>query len=315
MSKSKDNLFELSYQKITSKKFRRNALGDQAKSRIERAVWSAVETGKKIEIVSLIGGYKHFNVPSSPNCDWAEIFTFYNFLAYAKEIAEVYPHGVRLTWRIDPPAIVSKIVGQDIDSLKKYHQSFGQLLEEFVNEYKKELEDNNIELTSSLSWSEEEVPSLYPLINKKIIDIWNDFKCLNSCEKDQLLDKAERNCYIATHLTDEFLPSDVHHCCHTTKTYLYHDAYRLADLEYADKYFDDKIIIVNRKSNDHYMFCSSVKTTGIQFWVGSGAISSDKQSYTIVSHSQLQTGNYKFKYCSPTSYGLPAFFESVPSIV
>lgn len=115
---------------VTSKKFRKWALPEEAKERVKKAVFLCVAQKKPIQFTFPFGGYKLWRLPTAPEVDWAEFFTISYYVDYLSPIISVYEPGVLFSFSSDEVIVeeLDNVPQQDTDL---YHRSFTVLLQQF----------------------------------------------------------------------------------------------------------------------------------------------------------------------------------------
>jgi hypothetical protein len=317
-SKSEEKLIEQIFNAATNRKYRRKALGPEAIQRIVHAITRSVIGEQPLSIKVLCGGYKHHELPSAPHADWAEVFSILHYSNYGNAIAEVAPFGVDLCWRFDHPAIVQHFVNQSEQRLSTYHNSFkAALADTKLHLGGNGLVHDGLSLSYQAASRDEDLLEFESLIQKLQVEKFQHFRALAPELQVHMLAKSARNIQL-----EEGTPSPCLSCtspvpCAVTDCLLYHEAMVAADLEYYRTQLDESILIVNRPCVDNFMYCPSVGSTGIQFWVGTGVILIDSHkgtaTCTIASVAQYKSLYQDTKIGDPKDYGLPAIFAEVPT--
>ena len=83
--------------KMTSTRWRRSALDDDARVDLQAKVTDRVRANAPIEFTLPFGGYKGWDQPGAPELNWAEVMWLGHLRRYAAEIASVYAPGARVT--------------------------------------------------------------------------------------------------------------------------------------------------------------------------------------------------------------------------
>lgn len=83
--------------KMTSTRWRRSALDDDARVDLQAKVTDRVRANAPIEFTLPFGGYKGWDQPGAPELNWAEVMWLGHLRRYAAEIARVYAPGARVT--------------------------------------------------------------------------------------------------------------------------------------------------------------------------------------------------------------------------
>lgn len=116
--------------KLTSKKFRKWAIDDITKGRIDTAVKMALEENRGLRVVYPQGGYKLWKLPTTPEPDWAEFFNISYVLEYVAPIAAAYEPGVELTYYLHT-LLMERHDNLTTKEIEAYENAFRKLLAEF----------------------------------------------------------------------------------------------------------------------------------------------------------------------------------------
>ncbi len=267
--------------RILSKKFRKYAIGEEYRQHLVKLVNEAVTNKKPINMVWVFGGYKLWRIPTSPNVDWAELFSMIYFARYAKYIAEVYRPGVVFDFYSDD-VIVSRmdnIPQKDIDA---YQESFTRLLEfvkqylpngvEFVynrvadqyaeDEFDKELEQNITKLKSDLPGG---LPAMDE-VRRALVEL--NVKLTSGQDQDPQWRE---------------------------KVLLIHDAYALASKRRPYYRNENKVMVVNTPLKGAIAI-GTTKSSVAKYWCGLGVLEKRGDSYVekILSPKQLEVANIEY---------------------
>lgn len=126
---SPDRLFDM----VTRSRFRRTKLDAEAAADIAMKVNAAWEHDAPIEFALPFGAYKHWQLPTYPYPDWAEVFNLKHMIAFAGPIAQSYPPGVVLNYTYTSEVLerVSNLPITDqneyVAALKALHLYFQQI--------------------------------------------------------------------------------------------------------------------------------------------------------------------------------------------
>jgi len=155
---------------LTTKKFRKYALGEEYAQYIKDSVSACVAANEPIKIVFFGGCYKLWRLEEAPEADWAELFAYMYFTRWLKPICAIYKPGVWFDFLLDDYIVprLNNISEEDVQAchasrdmvlgfMKPYqpsnlnmtHTSEGSL---FVSrqEYEKSLEEAIKQLAGSL---------------------------------------------------------------------------------------------------------------------------------------------------------------------
>jgi hypothetical protein len=126
------------YQRLTSKKFRKNNLSKESRESIRNKIALSIKDNKPIYLIFAFGGYKNPWVKEfQPQIGWAEVFHIIYILKLLAPIANSYKPGIFLEYESESEASIyhNNISKQDVDL---YTESFRAL----QREVKKYIPDN-----------------------------------------------------------------------------------------------------------------------------------------------------------------------------
>lgn len=118
-----DQMFDL----VTRSRFRRTKLDKDADLDIRRKISFAIEASKPIEFSIPFGAYKHWQVPSYPYPDWAEVFNLKHLMDFVTPIALNYGPGVVLNYTYTS-GVMDKVSNLPIDAQNTYVESLSKIL-------------------------------------------------------------------------------------------------------------------------------------------------------------------------------------------
>jgi hypothetical protein len=121
---------ELLMRRLTSGKFRKSALNDDAKAQLASAVKLNVSKNEPLKFTYPFGGYKSWRTEGFPDADLAEFFTLSYVSRFAKYIAEVYEPGVIVQFTSDD-VIIEKIDNYRKEDLDAYSRTFVEIMDLF----------------------------------------------------------------------------------------------------------------------------------------------------------------------------------------
>ncbi|MFH0853796.1 MAG: hypothetical protein V1853_05330 [bacterium] len=124
----KNDLEAYLYAKLTSKKFRKWRIGDDYQEEIKQNIRFNIDQQQPIELTWFFGGYKLWQLVSSPEVDWAEFFAVLYYLGYAAPIAAAYPAGVIFKFWAAHTSIMKRMSNIPEEDCQTYRESFNQLL-------------------------------------------------------------------------------------------------------------------------------------------------------------------------------------------
>lgn len=99
---------ELLMRRLTSRKFRRSSLSDDAKAQIAGAAKLNISKNEPLKLTYPFGGYKSWRVEGFPNADLAEFLMISYVARFAKYIAKAYEPGVIVQFTSDD-VVIGKI--------------------------------------------------------------------------------------------------------------------------------------------------------------------------------------------------------------
>jgi hypothetical protein len=118
------------YNKVTSKKFRKTALNEEAKERVKKAIQLNVTSSEPIKFTYPFGGYKIWRLETYPEVDWAEFMTIAYVIRYVAPILASYKPGVEVYFSSDD-VVIEQIDNYPREALDTYVKTFNLLLNEF----------------------------------------------------------------------------------------------------------------------------------------------------------------------------------------
>lgn len=121
---------ELLMRRLTSGKFRKSSLNDDAKAQIASAVKFNESKNEPLKLTYPFGGYKSWRVEGFPNADLAEFFTISYVVRFAKYLAKCYEPGVVIQFTSDD-VIIEKIDNYKKADLDAYSETFAKIIDAF----------------------------------------------------------------------------------------------------------------------------------------------------------------------------------------
>lgn len=121
---------ELLMRRLTSAKFRKSSLNEDAKTQLASAVKLNVSKNEPLKLTYPFGGYKSWRTEGFPNADLAEFFTMSYVARFAKYLAEVYEPGVIVQFTSDD-VIIEKIDNYRKEDLDAYSKTFVEIMNLF----------------------------------------------------------------------------------------------------------------------------------------------------------------------------------------
>lgn len=151
---TQDELVEILFRFVASKKFRKYALTKEYAAHIRNSITENVQANKPINLTFLGGCYKLWRLEEAPESDWAELFAQMYFTRWVKPICAIYQPGVWFDFFLDD-IIVSRINNLPESDVEAYRVSRQRILD-FLQPY----QPDNLTMTltgiSSLFKSREE---------------------------------------------------------------------------------------------------------------------------------------------------------------
>lgn len=278
------------YKRLTSKKFRKWSLDDTTKSRTRAAIHECVESNKPIQIVYPFGGYKLWQLYSSPKADWAEFFSIIYYAEYLVPLTNIYTPGVELVFSSDS-FILERMNNVAGENTELYHKSFVELIK-LIQKY----------LPSNLSMKVFKTKDLYS--NTAVLEAelltgldraTNYYRNLSSEELKHDIEVAEKNIQWkgAQDLTKM---SETERKEFTMQSLIYHGSYTHLAKRIEYNRGSDKIVISALPSNIAIPI-GTTKRSVVKFWIGTGILKLDTNDNTlsprVVSPLQLEELNGK----------------------
>ncbi|MBI4426026.1 MAG: hypothetical protein HY567_00445 [Candidatus Kerfeldbacteria bacterium] len=118
------------YKVLTSKKFRKWSIDETTQNNIKKAIQLNLAKNEPIKLTFPFGAYKLWRLPSTPEVDWAEFFTFSYYCQYVAPVLQAYQPGVLFSFSSDD-VIVERMNNVPHTEPEAYIESFKQLLENF----------------------------------------------------------------------------------------------------------------------------------------------------------------------------------------
>ncbi len=289
---------ELLMRRLTSGRFRKSALNDDAKAQLASAVKLNVSKNEPLKFTYPFGGYKSWRTEGFPNADLAEFLTISYVSRFAKYIAEVYEPGVVVQFTSDD-VIIEKIDNYRKKDLDAYSKTFIEIMNLFKpylpsnarlefrrvvpdlytpEEYKVDLESAVKEFNSKENPLANFSPSGFEF--NFLIDGNEDLTKLNEGERLELFKELEP----------------------------YSSAYLTIPRRRAFNRGEDKIVIFSAKI-PNAIDIGSTASSKAKFWAGTGVVEVDedhmvdrilspKQFEAIkneLSTEEIKLGDYPFK--------------------
>lgn len=255
---------ELLMRRLTSGKFRKSALNEDAISQIASAVKLNVAKNEPLKFTYPFGGYKSWRTEGFPNADLAEFLTMSYVARFAKYLAEVYEPGVIVQFTSDD-VIIEKIDNYRKEDLDAYSKTFVEIM----NLFKPHLPPNvKLEFRRV-------VPDLYNLEEYKV-DLENAVKEFNF--KDDPLANFNPAGFEFNFLLDgkeDFTKLNEAERLELFKTLEpYSSAYLSIPRRRAFNRGEDKVVIFSAKI-PNAIDIGSTASSKAKFWAGTGVVEVD----------------------------------------
>lgn len=268
-------------QKLIRKKFRKQKVVPETLKEISQKVEKSIKENRPINFSVFFGGYKHFWNPSSPEVDWAEIFTFKFLTEWVSPIITVYKPGVTFDF-ISEDWILEKMNNYPNESLDKYSQSFKTLLEKYNQKLPENLKFNFIRLKDMFDQDK-----MIKAVDEKLKEGYERWNSLNQEEQEEELKRSKRSVIMENSNRDRIVESRV-----TELAY-----YEVEELpEFFGDYFKENNIYLSFSfglSQDniyHWIVLGSTYASVVDFWIGRGILEQREDSLInrIVSKEQYE---------------------------
>ena len=283
VSHSEEAIYNEILSRLTSKKFRKWSLSDDAESHVRGAIKNTVDKGIPLEFVYPFGGYKAHDLADSPRAGWSEYFSILYCLKYVLTVAAIYEPGVRLVFSSDD-FILERMNNIPKRDTSLYKQSFVDLID-FIGEHlpknasvsffsNSDLYENSYDIESELSLKIQESQDYYAKLDSQEFELHKK--------------TAERNIYWsgAADMTDleEVEKSDI-----VKRSLFYHGAYTHLSRRVGYNRHPDKIILSATPSFAAIPI-GSTKGSVAKFWTGVGVVrdAAGRFDSRIVTRSQIK---------------------------
>lgn len=280
-----DDMAQRIFQLLTSKKFRKYSLTAEYAEHIRGAIKENVTNNAPINITFMGGSYKLWRLQESPQCDWAELFSFMYYSQWVKSICSIYEPGVWFDFMLDD-FIVAKLHTASDQDVAAYRASRDQLLE-FLKPYQPKnlrmtntgistLFDSTKDYETKLAAAHAQLQSELP---NGILDV--DSKTLSTIE-----------------LNANILPEQKADPQWREKIETLHAAYMRIKGATGYSTMSTKIRAFNQPfPNGTCIAVGSTKDSIVKFWVGVGVLRRSDDSYRqlVLSPKQLETAEFDWQ--------------------
>ncbi len=282
---NKEELIEVIFKVLTSKKFCKYSLTPEYASHIKNAIKENVQNNQPINLTFLGGCYKLWRLEEAPESEWAELFAHMYLIRWVKPVCELYSPGVWFDFFLDDIIVprINNITETDVESYRTSRQRIIDFLKPYMSKnirmtltgvgeqfgsreaYEKSLDKNIKELAEALPGG------LPKLTNAQIATADLNIRVTPEQQKDPMWRE---------------------------KVELVHSAYLITKAETNYSTSSDKIRVFTQPfSSGACIAVGTTKDSIVKFWVGVGALKPKDDSYrqVILSLSQLEKASYNFK--------------------
>ena len=256
---------------LLSNKYRKYSATPEFISKIENAIQYNLDRNKPIELTLPHGSYKLWRLKSAPEADWAELFAHIYYTQWLKPICDIYKPGVVLDCYLDDIMLerLNDIPQQDI---AKYQQSYHDVLN-LLDTYRPKNFESKITTVSSLFSTKTD---LFTAVEKK----------LSVTIPSELTEKRLKSIYLN-------LPEEKHDNVTVAKISHLEDAYQSvkSDIGYRDNRPDN--IPIWFEKHPSRLAVGSTKNSIMKFWIATGVLIKNNETYTSTILSESQLKKYK----------------------
>lgn len=140
-SSNTDELVEVIFKALMSKKFRKYSANKDLQKNIRNAIKINVEKNAPINITFLHGAYKLWRLEEAPETDWAELFALMYYSNWVKPVCELYKPGVWFDFFVDD-YIINRLDNIPMSDVQAYIDSYQSLID-FLKAY----QPSNLKMT------------------------------------------------------------------------------------------------------------------------------------------------------------------------
>lgn len=280
-----DELIEVIFRLLTSKKFRKYSLTEEYAAHIKNSIKENVLSQRPINLTFLGGCYKLWRLDEAPESDWAELFAHIYFTRWVKPICAIYEPGVWFDFFLDD-TIVSRINNLSELEVETYRTSRQKVLD-FLKPY----QPSNLTMT---------LTSVGSLFNSR--EAYNESLELNikklSSELPDGLPKLTEQQLAATKLNVKATPEQLADPQWREKVELVHAAYMLTKGATGYSTASDKIRVFTQPfPSGTCIAIGTTKDSIAKFWVGIGALQPRDDSFRqiILSPNQLKLADFSWE--------------------
>jgi len=280
-------LEEFIYAKLTSKRFRKWAIDEDSEKQVRGAIKFAIDRGQPVQFRYPFGGYKLWRLPTSPEVDWAELFSIAYHAKHIAPVAAAYQPGVEFIFSSDD-IIVERMDNVPVADTDAYFNSFKQLLgmfgEHFPDNFRMDIKrvgdlyENKDDFERELAANIENAKQFYA-------------DSAHAEQKQKMLKTSELNITWqgAKDLTN-FSPAEKQAMIEMGP--VYHDAYGGVSKRREFLRGEDKIVVFTTKVSKA-IAVGTTRSTITKFWTGFGVLEAAEDDFTpkILSPDQLEAWN------------------------
>lgn len=273
------------YSQLLSKRFRKWAVEPTANQRVLTAIDRAVDHQKPLQLIHVMGGYKFWKLPSTPEVDWAEFFNVAYLLRYLSGIAAGYEPGVSLHYYMYTllPQTHDNLTEQEV---RAYVNSFQVLLNAFSEHL-----PGNVSLSLCKDADFYTPEEYFSLIDEAYTSVEQKFSTLPEAAREELLRWSRNNIKWAgardwTRLTESEREEKI-------RRGAIYEVTGLARMNRPHRFTlaDDKILLFPkpRKGTD-VLGLGSTRSSIAKFWMGVGVLEHRDGAFhdIVLSPTQLE---------------------------
>jgi hypothetical protein len=159
------------FRKLMSTKFRKWSISDDVQTQLRQIIHHRVSQNQPLVFTFPFGGYKLWRLPTSPEADWAEVFSISHYLTYLAPIAAVYEPGYQLVFVSD------EVIIERMDNLPRAEtDAYTRSFQEVLGLFKTQLPPNavvELKLVRDLYPADEFETELAKLFNPEAVEqVW-----------------------------------------------------------------------------------------------------------------------------------------------
>jgi hypothetical protein len=283
--KDKDDLVEVIFKHITSKKFRKYSLTQEYATHIKNSIKENVYANVPINLTFLGGCYKLWRLDEAPESDWAELFAHMYFTRWVNPVCAIYEPGVWFDFFLDD-IIVSRINNLPESDVEAYRESRQQILD-FLKPYQ----------PSNLSMTLTGISSLFESREVYEKELEQSIERLSSELPDGLPMLTEAQ-LATTALNTKANPEQLADPKWREKVELVHSAYMQVKAATGYSTASNKVRVFTQPfPNGTCIAVGTTKDSIAKFWVGVGALKPKDDSFRqlVLSPNQLKDATFSWQ--------------------